>query len=155
MSVKGPLSRQGVKQRRGTMLPTHFVFVTLVAIVAISAGSAAYLFSAQSQASPQSAGVSVGGVQFGSQWRYASNVTLTGSQSACEILRFPCPSALPQSEAERILSSNGTMAYVETASGCGPGTCVSWTIVLIGNSLYCVTPRSNIQSQPLCPIPIT
>ena len=152
--MNGLLSRQDVKRRRGAVLPAHFIFVTLVLIVAISAGSATYLFSTQSQASPQSSGVSINGIQFGSQWSYAGNVTLSGSQSVCYVLRLPCASD-PHNEAEKLVSSSGSVAYVETANGCGPQTCVSWTIVLMGNNLYCVTPRSNIQSQPLCPSPIT
>lgn len=155
MNMEGLLSQAGVKGRKGAMLPTHVVFVALVALtIAVSAGSAAYLTSTQSQALSQPGGVSIGGVRFGSQWQYAGNVTLSGSQSVCYVLRLPC-AANPQNEAEKLVSSNGSVAYVETANGCGPQTCVSWTIVLMGNSLYCVTPKSNIQSEPLCPSLIT
>lgn len=94
--------------------------------------------------------VRIGSANFSSLWRYVGNVTLSGSESACEILRLPC-STNPQNQAEELLNSDGRVAYVETIDVCGPTGCTNWTVVLISNSLYCVSPESSIASQRSCP----
>ncbi len=94
--------------------------------------------------------IKIGSVTFEIPWRYVGNVTLSGNESSCVVLRLPCPSN-PQNSAEEFVSTNGTIAYAETAQICGPNVCTNYTIVLVDNNLYCVNPNSNIPSELDCP----
>ncbi len=99
-------------------------------------------------------GLTIGSVAFSSSWHYVGNVTLSGSESSCVILRLPCPSNT-QNPAEELTNGNGDVAYVETMTLCEAGSttkaCTTFTIVLINNNLYCINPNDNIPSQPSCP----
>ncbi len=91
-----------------------------------------------------------GAVSFSSSWHYVVNVTLSGTLSACEALRFPCPSN-PTSQAEQF--TNGTAnIYAEGITGCQEGSataCITWTIIISNNSVYCITPP--VSYAPQCP----
>ena len=126
--------------------------VTISLIVVGAVGSGLYLLSNSSQhySAQQTVSLAIGSVTFSPSWHYTGNVTLSGSESVCGVLRLPC-TANPQNQAEELKSSDGREAYVETAQGCGPQGCTNWTIVLINSNVYCVNPKDNIPSQPACP----
>ena len=157
-SVNSLPSRDFRKKRALTTLA--FVAIATL-IVAGIAGSAAYVAMILPHNSSDQTGstitytsFTIGSANFSSAWHYVGNVTLSGSESSCEIMRLPCPSN-PQNTAEELTSMNGTVAYVETIHGCGPDNCTTTTIVLVNNSLYCVSPKDNIATQTLCPRLIT
>ena len=87
----------------------------------------------------------VGSVEFSGAWHYVGNITLTGEQSVCYILRLPCPSN--PSNSAMVFSDGASTAYVEFANG----NKIEYTIVLINGELYCVSPNDNIPSEPACP----
>ena len=86
----------------------------------------------------------VGSVEFSGAWHYVGNITLTGEQSVCYILRLPCPSN--PSNSAMAFSDGASTAYVEFANGN-----IEYTIVLINGELYCVSPNDSIPSEPGCP----
>ena len=78
-----------------------------------------------------------------SSWHYIGNVTLSGAQSSCEILRLPC--VLNPNNTAMEYDSGASIAYVETASVNN----VEYTIVLINGEPYCVSPKVLV--LPECP----
>lgn len=86
---------------------------------------------------------SVGSVRFSNSWHYVGNVTLSGAQSACEVMRLPC-TANPSNTAMEF-GSGASIAYVEMLSVNN----VEYTIVLINGQPYCVSPKVQLQHE--CP----
>jgi hypothetical protein len=150
LNLFGSSCRNG---RPRTALTTLVLTAILSMIVVGAAASGLYVLSTTSQQYPaqQTTLITIGSVKFGPSWHYVGNVTLSGTESVCDILRLPCGGGTPQNPGEELKSTNGTVAYVETANGCGPQGCVITTIVLINYNLFCVSPKSNIPSQAECP----
>lgn len=157
------LNSRGSRKRNtknNKAIATLAITVTVSLIVVGAVVSGVYVMSISQQHSAEQTTLStsntigrsimIGSVNFSSIWHYTGNVTLSGSESVCSILRIPC-AANPQNPAEELMSTNATVAYAEIAHGCGPQNCMTTTIVLINNNLYCVSPKSNISSQPECP----
>lgn len=125
---------------------TTAVLSLIVAIIIIGAvGSSLYFANLSSKPTVSKPGAT----SFGDSWGYIGNVTLSGNESSCEIMRLPCPMN-PSNPAEEFKSNNGSVAVVETISVCGPQVCTNTTIVLINNALYCIVPKSDFDAR-VCP----
>ena len=118
-----------------------FGLAGVVPVIVIALALGAYL----SYALPTSTGnpVTVGSVRFSNSWHYVENVTLSGAQSACEIMRAPCVENPSNSAME--FSDGASTAYIETFGL----NSVEYTLVLIDGQPYCVSP--NFELQPECP----
>ena len=144
-SVNSEMQIPGSRRGLGSLLVTTFVASALV----VAAACGAYYALGWENG----AALSVGSVDFSqSSWRHIGNVTLSGNLTLCYVLRIPCPSN-PQNQAVELKSSsisNDTVAYVEIENGCNPEGCTQTTVVIVNSTLFCVTPKTNISSQPVC-----
>ena len=92
---------------------------------------------------PPSSVIAVGSVNLSSSWHYLGNITLSGAQSSCEIMRLPC--VLNPSNTAMEFRSGVSIAYVETITVNN----VEYTIVLINGNPYCTSPKTLV--LPECP----